>query len=112
MMNTDTVDMRFSRNRSGWDFVRMSRVDGNILRTTLHIDTYYKFQSHGDVAVWTPNGWTVMSFHPGEELHRDYEFPSIHIKMSDEDITEMFEFAANILESPAITILSYNKESN
>lgn len=103
-MNNDTIDQRLSKSRTGWDYTRVSRIQGKkVIRSVIHIDAYYSFQSHATVSLWTPNGWTEVSTHPGEELTAYYTFPSIHVtKETDENALEDFSDAANVLEAPAL----------
>lgn len=106
MANEVVIDVRLSRNRNYWDYTRVSNVDGQVLRTALHIDHAYKEQSRGTVSLWTPNGWTEVSTHPGVELHKYHTFPSPYSKGADDEYEEDFGIIANILEDPALRLLS------
>ncbi len=46
------------RHRQGYDHSRtISLEDGRKVRTQVHIDTSYDFQSHAKTELWTANGW-------------------------------------------------------
>lgn len=52
-------------NRQGYDSQRIVEVDGHKVRTRVHADTFYDFQSSLTAEVWTEDGWKNAAYiHP------------------------------------------------
>lgn len=51
--------------RQGYDSTRIVEVDGHKVRTIVHADTFYQFQSSLTAQVWTDDGWKGAAYiHP------------------------------------------------
>lgn len=63
----------FVVNGPAYDYHRYSRIQdargtNPRIRTEVHIDTSYAYQSRGHTQVFTPDGWKDVSTLPGQEI--------------------------------------------
>jgi hypothetical protein len=82
------------KHRQGYDHMRtIELADGRKVRTQVHIDTSYDFQSHAKSELWTANGWQeVGKWMGGDPVLKG---PSV---FSDEHLPKAETFIAKLVE--------------
>jgi hypothetical protein len=98
-MKTDLIHDQTSEHSQGYDRTRIVRTARGTLRTTIHLDTSYRYQSRALIEVWLPlAGWAEVHAAPGEALPWPTGFtPAVIRAMLDEIVARFEAIAAAVL---------------